>query len=234
VQVRGIGELLEGLISYSQRHFSRIDRLERSTYLLDYTLMGMSVIEPEGDIRQIDNGSSQEYVTKTASKGNHRREPENGSEKKGNVESAYDDSAGANTATIAEPADTQQKKRKRQKAKESGDINSSEKNVNDESACKDPSEANTDVMDPTADLPQKKKKRRKSKKSGDDDGSEKKTNTEIFDGPTETHTEAISEPATETVQKKKKKRKSKKSSDVAQEGISVLHSMEGQVIAMQA
>ena len=46
LQIKGIGELLEGLIPYSQRHFSRIDRLERSTYLLDYTLTGMSVIEP--------------------------------------------------------------------------------------------------------------------------------------------------------------------------------------------
>lgn len=48
-QIKGIGELLEGLIPYSQRHFSRIDRLERSTYLLDYTLTGMSVVEPEID-----------------------------------------------------------------------------------------------------------------------------------------------------------------------------------------
>lgn len=39
--------MLEGLIPYSQRHFTRIDRLERSTFLLDYTLTGMSVIEPE-------------------------------------------------------------------------------------------------------------------------------------------------------------------------------------------
>lgn len=46
-QIRGIGELLEGLIPYSQRHFGRIDRLERSTFLLDYTLTGMSVVEPE-------------------------------------------------------------------------------------------------------------------------------------------------------------------------------------------
>jgi len=47
LEIRGVGELLEGLIPYCQRHFSRIDRLERSTFLLDYTLMGMSVIEPE-------------------------------------------------------------------------------------------------------------------------------------------------------------------------------------------
>ncbi|KAL0304567.1 UNVERIFIED_CONTAM: Transducin beta-like protein 3 [Sesamum radiatum] len=47
VEMKGMGEVLEGLIPYSQRHFSRIDRLERSTYLLDYTLTGMSVIEPE-------------------------------------------------------------------------------------------------------------------------------------------------------------------------------------------
>ncbi|XP_077234966.1 transducin family protein / WD-40 repeat family protein [Tasmannia lanceolata] len=50
VEIRGVGELLEGLIPYSQRHFSRIDRLVRSTYLLDYTLAGMSVIDPEIDI----------------------------------------------------------------------------------------------------------------------------------------------------------------------------------------
>ncbi|KAJ8446087.1 hypothetical protein Cgig2_017589 [Carnegiea gigantea] len=236
VEVRGIGELLEGLIPYSQRHFSRIDRLERSTFLLDYTLMGMSVIEPEGDIRQIDNRSSQEEVTKTISEGNDRRDPDNGSEKKGNAESVYYDSAEANTEAITEPtADTQQKKRKRQKAKKSGDVDSSEKKLNDENQSKDPAEANTDgIMDPTAELQQKKKKRRKSKKPGDDDGSEEKTNAEMFDGPAEKSTETITEPATETPQKKKKNRKSKKSRDVAQEGISVLHGMEGPAIAMQA
>ncbi|CAJ1943861.1 unnamed protein product [Sphenostylis stenocarpa] len=47
VQIKGIGELLEGIIPYSQRHFGRIDRLVRSTFLLDYILSGMSVIEPE-------------------------------------------------------------------------------------------------------------------------------------------------------------------------------------------
>lgn len=46
-QIKGIGELLEGLIPYSQRHFGRIDRLVRSTFLLDYILSGMSVIEPD-------------------------------------------------------------------------------------------------------------------------------------------------------------------------------------------
>lgn len=46
-QVKGIGELLEGLIPYSQRHFNRIDRFVRSSFLLDYTLGEMSVIDPE-------------------------------------------------------------------------------------------------------------------------------------------------------------------------------------------
>lgn len=57
VEIKGIGELLEGLIPYSQRHFSRIDRLVRSTYLLDYTLTGMSVIEPEVDRSAVNDGS---------------------------------------------------------------------------------------------------------------------------------------------------------------------------------
>ncbi|KAJ0232633.1 WD40-repeat protein [Hirschfeldia incana] len=47
VQVKGIGELLEGLIPYSQRHFNRMDRFVRSSFLLDYTLGEMSVIDPE-------------------------------------------------------------------------------------------------------------------------------------------------------------------------------------------
>ncbi|KAK9120554.1 hypothetical protein Syun_018171 [Stephania yunnanensis] len=50
MEMEGIGELIEGLIPYSQRHFSRIDRLIRSTLLLDYALIGMSVIEPDTDI----------------------------------------------------------------------------------------------------------------------------------------------------------------------------------------
>ncbi|KAL6008390.1 hypothetical protein ACLOJK_033899 [Asimina triloba] len=50
IEIKGITELLEGLIPYSQRHFSRIDRLLRSTFLLDYTLTGMSVIDPEADM----------------------------------------------------------------------------------------------------------------------------------------------------------------------------------------
>ncbi|OVA02911.1 WD40 repeat [Macleaya cordata] len=57
IEIKGINELLEGLIPYSQRHFSRIDRLIRSTLLLDYTLHGMSVIEPETDGRA-SNGDS--------------------------------------------------------------------------------------------------------------------------------------------------------------------------------
>ncbi|KAJ8631977.1 hypothetical protein MRB53_025313 [Persea americana] len=50
IEIKGIAELLEGLMPYTQRHFSRIDRLIRSTFLLDYTLTGMSVIDPETDM----------------------------------------------------------------------------------------------------------------------------------------------------------------------------------------
>lgn len=49
--MKGVGELLEGLLPYSQRHYTRVDRLQRSTYLLDYTLTGMSVIEPDTEPR---------------------------------------------------------------------------------------------------------------------------------------------------------------------------------------
>lgn len=36
--IPGVGDLLEALASYSQRHFQRMDRLARSAFLLDYTL----------------------------------------------------------------------------------------------------------------------------------------------------------------------------------------------------
>ncbi|KAM7463555.1 hypothetical protein LguiA_031676 [Lonicera macranthoides] len=69
VEIKGIGEVLEGLIPYSQRHFSRIDRLERSTFLLDYTLTGMSVIDPQ------DNYSA-EQLPETAVKDHQEQDIE--------------------------------------------------------------------------------------------------------------------------------------------------------------
>ncbi|CAL5367966.1 unnamed protein product [Camellia sinensis] len=66
VEIRAIGQLLEGLISYCQRHFSRIDRLERSTFLLDYILMGMSVIEPEMEGREAKDVPALQSNTKDA------------------------------------------------------------------------------------------------------------------------------------------------------------------------
>ena len=45
-QVAGLRELIEGILPYTERHFSRIDRLFRSTFLLDYTLSSMSILNP--------------------------------------------------------------------------------------------------------------------------------------------------------------------------------------------
>ncbi|KAM7273147.1 hypothetical protein ACFE04_027811 [Oxalis oulophora] len=47
IEIKGIREMLEGLIPYSQRHLSRIDRLLRNTFFLNYILAQMSVLEPE-------------------------------------------------------------------------------------------------------------------------------------------------------------------------------------------
>ncbi|GJT40801.1 protein FAR1-related sequence 5 [Tanacetum coccineum] len=46
VEMKGVRELLKGLISYSQRHYTRIDGFKRSTFLMDYILNGMLIIEP--------------------------------------------------------------------------------------------------------------------------------------------------------------------------------------------
>ncbi|KAK7265683.1 hypothetical protein RJT34_33306 [Clitoria ternatea] len=99
VQIKGIGELLEGLIPYSQRHFSRIDRLVRSTFLSGYILSLMSVIEPEAqqteskgefplqseiDIPNKENGIEEEVYTteNTVSKKRKSNKSRHGSHKK--------------------------------------------------------------------------------------------------------------------------------------------------------
>ena len=45
--VPGMSELVEALLSYTQRHFSRVDRLVRASFLVDYTLLAMNVVLPD-------------------------------------------------------------------------------------------------------------------------------------------------------------------------------------------
>lgn len=47
--VPGVGALLDALGAYSARHAARLDRLRRSTFLLDYTLAAMRVLAPGGE-----------------------------------------------------------------------------------------------------------------------------------------------------------------------------------------
>ena len=47
LKVAGMQDLIEGLASYTQRHFARMDRLVRSSFLLEYTLASMNVLMPE-------------------------------------------------------------------------------------------------------------------------------------------------------------------------------------------
>lgn len=55
----GCNSLLDGISAYSQRHFDRVHRLVRSTYIIDYILGGLNVLMPEGELdgteRVIDN-----------------------------------------------------------------------------------------------------------------------------------------------------------------------------------
>lgn len=44
--VPGIAELLDGLAVYTQNHFARLGRLQRSAYLLDYTLASTNTLLP--------------------------------------------------------------------------------------------------------------------------------------------------------------------------------------------
>jgi U3 small nucleolar RNA-associated protein 13 len=46
VEIPQVRELMEGIAPYTKRHASRIDRLSRSIFLLDYTLARMNVLLP--------------------------------------------------------------------------------------------------------------------------------------------------------------------------------------------
>lgn len=45
-KVPGVGDLAGALTAYTQRHMSRLDRLLRSSFLLDYTLDRLNVLSP--------------------------------------------------------------------------------------------------------------------------------------------------------------------------------------------
>ncbi|XP_059297908.1 protein TORMOZ EMBRYO DEFECTIVE-like, partial [Lycium ferocissimum] len=54
-KIKGIEELLEGIIPHTRRHFDRLDRLERESFQVDYSLARMSVIEPEENEGKFEN-----------------------------------------------------------------------------------------------------------------------------------------------------------------------------------
>ena len=68
VQVPGIRQAVEGLLPYTERHLARIQRLVRSTFLLDYTLAAMVVLPPGEGLEQ--EGAEEE---KKAGEGGKRR-----------------------------------------------------------------------------------------------------------------------------------------------------------------
>ncbi|KAF8378925.1 hypothetical protein HHK36_030274 [Tetracentron sinense] len=103
IKISGVGEFLEGLIPYSQRHFIRIDGLIRSTFLLDYTLTGMSVIELETDVRELKD------------------EPVMHSDDKNSNEEPLVESAGEQVRTLVETKKISSKKRKSHKSREGAD-----------------------------------------------------------------------------------------------------------------
>ena len=64
LKIPGMQDLIEALVSYTQRHFTRMDRLVRSSFLLDYTLASMNVLMPEGgpEILALDDLDQPEAV----------------------------------------------------------------------------------------------------------------------------------------------------------------------------
>nr|XP_043621391.1 transducin beta-like protein 3 [Erigeron canadensis] len=96
VEMKGIGELLEGLIPYSQRHYSRIDRLERSTFLLDYTLNGMSVVEPEPETGVVENPKDNFVLDPVEVEAEGQKQAEDGLNKRSTKKRKSNKSSGGN------------------------------------------------------------------------------------------------------------------------------------------
>ena len=44
--VPGVKQLVESILPYSERHFARLDRLHKASFLLDYTLRAMKIAVP--------------------------------------------------------------------------------------------------------------------------------------------------------------------------------------------
>jgi len=59
-RVGGMSELADGLLTYTRRHLARMARLERATYLLDYTLARMAVLSPDAEAGGADGGGQGE------------------------------------------------------------------------------------------------------------------------------------------------------------------------------
>jgi len=51
-KVPGISELLEALIPYTRRHMNRLERFQRSSFLIDYTLSSMGVLQGDSTVAQ--------------------------------------------------------------------------------------------------------------------------------------------------------------------------------------
>ena len=44
--VPGVKQLVESILPYSERHFARLERLHKASFLLDYTLRAMKTAVP--------------------------------------------------------------------------------------------------------------------------------------------------------------------------------------------
>lgn len=58
VEIPGAEDILTGLLAYSQRHYARMERLQRSACVLDYMLGAMGVLDGHG----VDDDDVQDVV----------------------------------------------------------------------------------------------------------------------------------------------------------------------------
>ncbi|CAM8968469.1 unnamed protein product [Rhodiola kirilowii] len=160
MEMKGVSEILEGIIPHTQRHFSRVDRLVRGTFLLEYTLMGMRVMEPETDaLESKDDDDDDDSASKLNGESHQALEasnPNDDNSNKLNQETEHSEDKG----------NSKRRKRKQPKKDKLGADIEPHNTDNLDTTTKTKDDTTGSNIDPQA--PVSAKKRRKKQKSGQD------------------------------------------------------------------
>ena len=71
-QVPGINHLIESILPYSERHYTRVEKLVKASYFVDYTLRSIHSMQPLHEEVEADGDSSYTDGTQVCRPANNR------------------------------------------------------------------------------------------------------------------------------------------------------------------